>query len=326
MKGIVVDIKNQDSVVMTEDGQFTKMKNNQYEIGQSIVLKEQKARINISRFAATVASIAAAMMICTIGAAAYYIPTDYVSLDVNPSIEYAVNRFDRILKAEAINDDGEEILATLHLSNMKLEDAVLETLNQLILEGYLTDDPDGGVVITTSNDDMDAAELLAQRLEENIQQYLDKQPGIVAEVDAEAIEPARREEAMEMGISPGKLNLVEKLQASTDGAIVIEDWVGVSVKEINQAIKTNRVQEKEEEREANQTSDGAIELFQNQNENTFGFSGEKGNGTNPEKNKPELTTESGITEAPIENGSTKPDKSEKTNNGNGSHGNGPSKN
>jgi hypothetical protein len=41
--------------------------------------------------------MAAALALFTTGHNAYYTPTDYVSMDVNPSVEYSVNRFDRIL-------------------------------------------------------------------------------------------------------------------------------------------------------------------------------------------------------------------------------------
>lgn len=37
-------------------------------------------------------------------------PVSYVSIDVNPSVELALNRFDRVVSAKAYNTEGEEIL------------------------------------------------------------------------------------------------------------------------------------------------------------------------------------------------------------------------
>lgn len=247
MKGIVVEINKNDAVILADNGLFTKVKNQNYSVGQAIQIQESKK--TYSKLAAGAASMAAAFAVCTIGAYAWFTPTDYVSLDVNPSVEYSLNTFDRILDARGVNDDGKEILKDLDLKNMKIENAVKETLNKLMADGYLTDDPDGGVVITTSNDKKGDAEKLAAELEQKVQAYLDDQEDITANVEAEAVAPERVEEAKEMGVTPGKLNLVEKLQASTTGAIHMEEWLTKPVKEINKAIKDNRKAGKHNEEE-----------------------------------------------------------------------------
>lgn len=247
MKGIVVEIDNKDAIILAEDGLFTKVKNINYEIGQSIKIKEN--RKTGSKLIAGAASFVAAMAVCTIGAFAYYTPTDYVSLDVNPSVEYSINMFNRILDVKAVNDDGEEILSSLDLNNMTIETAVKATLDKLIVDGYLADDPNGGVVITTSNDELGEAEQLAAELEQEIQTYLDSQDGIVAKVEAEAVGLERVQEARELGVTPGKLNLVEKLETSTNGGINKEEWLDRPVKDIKKAINENRKQRKEKARE-----------------------------------------------------------------------------
>lgn len=242
MKGIIVEINNNDAVILKNDGLFEKVKNHNYTVGQAITIQE--SRKTYSKLIAGAASMAAAFAVCTIGAYAWFTPTDYVSLDVNPSIEYSINTFDRILEAKGVNDDGEALLDGLDLKNMRIEDAVKETLDKLMADGYLTDDPNGGVVITTSNDEMGDARQLAAALEKDVQTYLDEQEGVTAEVDAEAVTPERVEKAKELGVTPGKLNLVEKLQATTAEAISVEEWLTKPVKEINKAIKENRKAEK----------------------------------------------------------------------------------
>ncbi len=243
MKGIIVEINNNDAIILTNDGLFEKVKNHNYTVGQAITIQE--SRKTYSKLIAGAASMAAAFAVCTIGAYAWFTPTDYVSLDVNPSLEYSLNTFDRILEVEGVTDDGEELLDGLDLKNMKIQEAVKETLDKLIADGYLTDDPNGGVVITTSNDKRGDAEQLAAELEKEVQTYLDEQDGITAKVDAEAVAPERVEEAKELGVTPGKLNLVEKLQESTTETIHAEEWLAKPVKEINKAIKENRKAEKD---------------------------------------------------------------------------------
>ncbi len=250
MKGIVVEIDNNNAVILADDGLFTKIRNHDYEIGQTINIKE--IRRSGARMIAGIAGMVAAIAVCTAGGFAYFTPTDYVSLDVNPSVEYSVNVFDRILDVKAVNDDGKAILSSLDLNNMTIEDAVKATLDRLIADGYITDDPNGGVVITTSNEELEEAEQLAAELEEEIQAYLDSREGIYVDVEAEAVGLERVSEARELGVTPGKLNLVEKLQKSTNGAIERGEWLTMPVKEINKAIKENRKLEKETAAEADQ--------------------------------------------------------------------------
>ena len=262
MRGIVVEINRNSAVVLSDDGLFQTVRNEKYEIGQAV--KVQTERKTMSKLVATAAGVAAAFAICTIGAFAYFTPTDYVSLDVNPSVEYSVNMFDRILDVKAVNDDGEEILSGLSLDNMTIEAAVKATLGRMIKDGYITDDPDAKVVITTSNDKLGKAKQLAAELEQEVRTYLDSREGITVDVEAEAVRLEKVQEARELGVTPGKLNLVEKLQASTSSAINKEEWLTMPVKEINKAIKENRKSEREKARKYDRDNeqpeqDGAAE-------------------------------------------------------------------
>lgn len=247
MNGIILEINGKEAVALTDDGVFQKMKNAGYHIGQ--IVKIMPERRSVSKLAAGLAGVAAAFAVATTGAVAYYTPTDYVSLDVNPSVEYSVNLFERILNVKAANDDGEEILSGMDLDNMTIEQGIKETIDRLIEEGYLLDDSSGNIVIATSNNKQGKAVRLAAELKREIRAYLSEIKGITVEVDAEAVQPEKVQEAKDLGITPGKLNLLEKLQSSTSGAIDPADWRDIPVKEINKAIKENRKSEKDQNKE-----------------------------------------------------------------------------
>ncbi len=276
MKGIVVEINNKEAVILSDNGLFQKMKNSGYEVGQIVKCNPKKS--SVSRLAAGVSGLAAALIICTIGAFAYQVPTDYVSLDVNPSIEFSVNRFDRILSVKAVNDDGEEILSDMDLNHKTIEEGIRKTLDRLVEGKYINDDPYGKVVITTSNDKPDDAEKLAARLERTVRIYLDRKGNASVEVDAEAVRPERVQEAKLQGVTPGKLRLVEKLQQSTGKEMEQEEWeewLAMPVKDINKAIKENRKLEKDkiekDQNESRQEQDDAVKAVSE----TSGKSSEK---------------------------------------------------
>ena len=240
MKGIVVEQKKKKAVVLCGNGEFREIADRGYRIGQEIELAVVfLPKTRILRYGV---GVAAALMICTGGVFAYTTPTGYVSLDVNPSIAYSINMFDRVLTVTAVNEDSEEIVAALDLKNLPIDEALQETTAKLIEEGYLTDEDTGGVMITAYNKNEKKAEKLAAELGKSVQAELAEQ-GKSAEVESEPVGHERVLEAERLGVTPGKLNLVQKMMESTGetttDAAIMEEWLDRSVKEINEEIKEN---------------------------------------------------------------------------------------
>ena len=84
------------------------------------------------------------LVLCLSGWYLYFIPTAYISVDINPSLELGVNRFDRVLSVEGYNDDGQSLAAALDLTFLDYNDAVEEILESDALTALLS----GGEVLT----------------------------------------------------------------------------------------------------------------------------------------------------------------------------------
>lgn len=242
MKAVVVEIKDKYVSVLSNDGCVVKLKNDNYEIGQ--VIQMTKQNISLKKSLTMVAASAAAVIVLGVGTWAYASPYSYVSLDVNPSIEFTVNRFDRVLKVKAVNDDGEELLQVITLDNLKnktIQNALTETVKQITEIGYFDGPEEGGIVIATSATNEKKAEELAQQLQETVEEEVTLEEEEV-EVEVFSVGLERVEKARELGVTPGKLNLVEKLQASAEDpeTVVIEEWLQKPVKDIMKATKENR--------------------------------------------------------------------------------------
>lgn len=69
---------------------------------------------------------------------AYYMPMFTISVDVNPSIELEINRFDRVIAVEAYNEDGDTLLSSLNIYNLVYIDALSRILEDKCMEPYLT--------------------------------------------------------------------------------------------------------------------------------------------------------------------------------------------
>lgn len=170
-------------------------------------------------------AIAACMAVMLIGGGfAYATPTSYVSVDINPSVELAVNALGRVVDIQA-NDDGEAILEGLDLENMKVDKAVSLIVDAAAEQGFLEEDGTSIVSITVATDDKETEDELTEDAEEGAREALEKNQ-VAAEVSQAAISIARREAAWEIGISPGKMNLYQKLWAAEnpDGAVTAEDY------------------------------------------------------------------------------------------------------
>lgn len=81
------------------------------------------------RVPAYFAAAACLMLLFFGGYHLYFTPTSVISIDINPSLELSVNRFDRVIRAEGYNQDGVQLVQTLDLVHRSYEQAVDEVLN-----------------------------------------------------------------------------------------------------------------------------------------------------------------------------------------------------
>lgn len=87
-------------------------------------------------------------------------PVSYVSIDINPSIELGLNRFDRVVSMEAYNEEGEKILKNLSLTWQKCTDAMDAILESEEMSAYLTDGLE--LVFTTAAESEQSLELQSE--------------------------------------------------------------------------------------------------------------------------------------------------------------------
>lgn len=76
-------------------------------------------------------AVAACLVVCLAlvgGYHLYFSPTTIISIDVNPSIELSVNRFDKVVAVDGWNEDGTAFAETLDVMYQDYQDAVEEIL------------------------------------------------------------------------------------------------------------------------------------------------------------------------------------------------------
>lgn len=167
MRAVIVEIRDNVAAVLSEDGMVLKVKNRGYAVGQKITLK------NINRYVKIAASAAAALVLFAAPAWAYLTPYSYVSLDINPSFEFSINMFDRVLDVKAVNNDGEKIVENIsvtRLKNKKINEAVKSVIIELKDEGYIDESKKGGVVVAASSKSKKKTDELAASLKAAVEE------------------------------------------------------------------------------------------------------------------------------------------------------------
>lgn len=185
------------------------------------------------------ASLAVLCLGGSTGAYAYYqTPVSYLSIDINPSVELGINAFDKVVQVEAYNEDGEKILEEVDIVGSDVTEAVGELVSSADNNGYIAEDGSTVVSVTTETDNEEVATELETVAEEGVNSALEETEKEVV-VHKDNIALARRDEARKLGITPGKLNLIQKLQA-VDPDATVEEYKDASVNEIMKTIKNIR--------------------------------------------------------------------------------------
>lgn len=85
------------------------------------------SKVRTGNYKYLVSVFACAVLLFIGGHWLYFTPTVEISIDINPSIELEINRFDKIISLESYNADGQELIKTL---NVKFKD-YSEAMNQI---------------------------------------------------------------------------------------------------------------------------------------------------------------------------------------------------
>lgn len=103
------------------------------------VYQDKKRTSPLRRVRPALAAACLLLILCVSGWYVYFTPTAFISIDVNPSLELGVNRFDRIVSVEAYNQDGQALADTLEVKNLDYRTALEQILADQEVEAYLSD-------------------------------------------------------------------------------------------------------------------------------------------------------------------------------------------
>lgn len=239
IKSALNQIKAEDELIAKTEIHLRDELNKTGKHGFAGFLKKQKSM----KYLVAIASAFILISGSSVAAYAYYqTPVQYLSLDINPSVELGINAFDKVVSAEGYNEDGQNILEGLDLKGSTVDAAVQSLVLSADEKGYIAADGSTVISLTSETNNTSSATDLQAVSETGVTDALaliDKEA--VVHKDNVALE--RRDEAKALGITPGKLNLIQKLQA-VDPTVTVEEYKTASVKKIMNGIHENTLGEK----------------------------------------------------------------------------------
>ena len=192
-------------------------------LSEKVYARKKKRNSPLRNFAA--AAACALLVFLAGGSYLYFTPTAYISVDVNPSLELGINRFDRIVSVIGYNEDGRALADNLSIKYMDYTDALKSLLEDQDMEVYLTDDAD--VVLTVAGED----ESQSSQILQNIESCMSQHKNVHCHTgDSEEIHSAH-----DAGLSFGKYQAWEILQ-ELDADVTLEEVQDMTMTEIRDLI------------------------------------------------------------------------------------------
>lgn len=278
MKGIVAEIHGKDMVVIDEKGNFKVIKcHKNCEVGQEIVINDI-AVVRHGSFVKQMAAVAAMFVILVgTGLFTYYSPYSYISVDINPSVEIILNRFERVLDVKALNEDGATLIKNPEkLTHKPVADVVTGIIDEAYDQKYLVKETDNEILITVSAPEEKEMKDIGVVLQKYTTAEL-QQKNIIANVSVKQAPIEKHNQAKKESVSTGKLVLLEQLQEVSPD-VNLQDVKDKSVKEIMKTIRENETKGRNKAKDKNKEQ--AAE-------------GEKGKGNQNEKGNDEIKASKG---------------------------------
>lgn len=164
-------------------------------------------------FIAVMAAAATVML----GGFGFYLgaPSQYLSFDLNPSIEIKANRLNQVVSLKGTNEEGKELLKGYHMDDRDLDSVLEDVVDLLNKEGYFKNEDKNDILVTVKSGT--ASEKTVKNVNRRLEDYLKacQIKGRVLEQQVELTEELKKL-ASEHHISAGRMALIEKILAKDD--------------------------------------------------------------------------------------------------------------
>lgn len=151
-----------------------------------------------------------------------------ICLDVNPSIEVSINRNEKVLQVNALNEDAEKIIDGMDFKGSDLKVTVNALIGSLVKNGYINE-ISNSILVSVFDTDRKNGEHLEQELLNEISKVIDNGSILSQQI---IVDDAILTLSENYGISLGKAQLVKEICDGSD-TYAYEELVGLTIHELN---------------------------------------------------------------------------------------------
>ena len=260
MEYLVMECALSYAVVMDQDGRILKVPNLGYTVGQSlkdvVLLPERPAKVALHKRLARWGTMAACLCLLLLGTWAWQSPIGTVRMQINPDVQMSVNRFDRVVALEGLNEDGAALIDGYHAYGKGMKAVSDELADRAMEQGYLAD---GGKITLTVSSEKDgwktaAEEMLLLELEVHFENCVTvtvngRQPPAEQEPTEEIIIPSQSEEDPDKNDTDDDPDDDHADDTQEKGAPEVDEDDGVDDDDLDAAVSTSGDPEDEDEQD-----------------------------------------------------------------------------
>lgn len=159
------------------------------------------------------------------GAGLYFTPTARINIDINPSLELGINRLDKVVSVNALNDDGKKLAETLDIKFTGYDEALRRILDNQNIEALLSNNEVMTVTVIETNNSQ-SANILSE-VRSCVRDY--------SNIYCYSASSEEASMARELGLPYGKYRAFLELQ-TLDPDMTTEEIQGMTMREIRELI------------------------------------------------------------------------------------------
>lgn len=236
--GTIMELLEREAVLLTEECDFVRIPRFEgMELGQRIPLPEVTKKNTGSILRGSIGlALAACILLAAFGAFRgfeFFSAEAYafISVDINPSIELAISKDEKIMGASAFNEEGTKVLKNLKIKNESLDQALILVVREAENLGYFKGKKIGAVLLTgTPNEKYAAYDEKKTEIQKELKALIEREEDSIETAEAKKINvaaqlstPEVRKEAKENKISVGRQQLIETAKANGDPSLTVNE-------------------------------------------------------------------------------------------------------
>ncbi len=226
MKGVIAKVSGGKAVLLSEHSEFLHIKNRQYAVGQTIEYHGH----SFQKHGVMAASLLLFFMMGYAGYALCLAPVTYVSVDINPSMRLDMNRFDRVIHMEPLNEDAKNLISLGSVHATDVNECIHQIIQSAEQMGYLGEQNNMVEINVVSPHSK-----VVQKVKDSSAQYEERNVHVLVEqADTQSLKEAKK-----LDISIGRLKSLREYTEAVGGELT--EHANTLKKESNVEIKKRAV-------------------------------------------------------------------------------------